>query len=216
MLRLDMRGHGRTPVPAAYPWTIDALVDDLLAVVDAAALARFHLVGESIGGTAALAFAARHPQRVRSLTVSNGAHRGAGIRNLAPWREIIEHGGMSAWSAHMMQMRFFEGAIPGNLWQWYETQQARCDAATVLALADALAAADLSAELPAVAMPVLLMHPDASPFIPVAVMGELNEALPRSRLRVFAHARHGLPFSHAAECARELVAFIDEDEGVKS
>ena len=66
------------------------------------------------------------------------------------------------------------------------------------------------------AMPVLLMHPDASPFIPVAVMGELNEALPRSRLRVFAHARHGLPFSHAAECARELVAFIDEDEGVKS
>jgi pimeloyl-ACP methyl ester carboxylesterase len=59
-------------------------------------------------------------------------------------------------------------------------------------------------------MPVLLLHPDASPFIPLALMAELNAALPDSRLRVFAHTRHGLPFSHAQECAAEYARFLRE------
>ena len=62
----------------------------------------FHLVGESIGGTAALRFAARHPERGRTLTVSNGTHRGSGITNLESWRGLIDEGGTAAWSAHMM------------------------------------------------------------------------------------------------------------------
>ncbi len=208
MLRLDMRGHGRSPAPADYPWTIDALVDDLEAVVDAAALGAFHLVGESTGGTVALAYAARHPDRIRTLTVSNGAHRGGGIRNLSAWGDIIADGGMDAWSEHMMGMRFFDGAIDAPSWQWYRDQQATCDPHGVLALAAALAEADLGPALAAINRPVLLLHPDSSPFIPVTVMAELKEALPDARLEVFAHARHGLPFSHAGACARMLARHL--------
>ena len=57
-------------------------------------------------------------------------------------------------------------------------------------------------------MPVLLLHPDSSPFIPVALMAELREALSDARLRVFPRARHGLPFSHAGECAQEMARFV--------
>ncbi len=210
LLRLDMRGHGRSPAPADYPWTIEALVDDLEAVVDHAGIARFHLVGESIGGTVALMFAARNPARVATLTVSNGAHRGSGITNLAQWESIIDEGGMHAWSAHMMKMRFHPGAIDDAAWRWYEAQQAEVESHTVLALAAALTAADLGAELGAAVMPTLLLHPDASPFIPVALMADLNEALPDSRLQVFAHSRHGLPFSHARPCAQALAGLIQE------
>ena len=217
LLRMDMRGHGRSRVPARHPCTIDALADDLEAVVDHADLGRFHLVGESIGGTAALLFAARHPERVLTLTVSNGAHRGSGITNLSPWERIIADGGMRAWSAHMMQQRFFDGSIDDAAWRWYETQQAQCDRNAVLALAAALSAADLTAELQRVSMPVLLLHPDSSPFIPVGLMADLRERLADARLRVFARTRHGLPFSHAGECARELVGFLEAlPPGVKS
>jgi pimeloyl-ACP methyl ester carboxylesterase len=59
-------------------------------------------------------------------------------------------------------------------------------------------------------MPTLLLHPDASPFIPLALMAELNAALPDSRLRVFPHTRHGLPFSHATACAEEYAGFLRE------
>jgi pimeloyl-ACP methyl ester carboxylesterase len=208
LLRLDMRGHGRSKVPEEYSWSIDALADDLEAVVDHAELGRFHLVGESIGGTTALAFAARHPHRLESLTVCNGAHRGENIRNLSPWKQIIDEGGMTAWSAHMMKMRFHDGALSEERWRWYETQQATCDPDCVLPAAAALIGADLTANLSDIRMPTLVLHPDASPFIPVGVMGELNESLPDSRLRVVAHSRHGLPYSHARECAAEFRTFL--------
>jgi len=56
LVTFDMRGYGRSTVPSAdFDWSLDLLVDDLFAVADAAGLERFHLVGESIGGTVALA-----------------------------------------------------------------------------------------------------------------------------------------------------------------
>jgi len=208
LLRLDMRGHGRSPVPEGYQWSIEHLGDDLEAVVDHAGLERFHLVGESIGGTVALWFAARHPRRVITLTVSNGAHRGEQIRNLDPWQRIIDEGGMPAWSAHLLQQRFHPGAVAAAAWRWYETQQATCDENCVVPAAAALTGADLTPQLGRLSMPALLLHPDASPFIPVAMMGALNEALPDSRLHVVPHAKHGLPFSHARTCSQELAALI--------
>ena len=209
LVRFDMRGHGASPLPAGFRWSLSALVDDVRAVADAAGAERFHLVGESTGGTVALAVAARHPERVLSVTVSNGAHRGGSIRNLEPWRRIIREEGMAAWSAHMMGHRFFEGALTEAMRCWYETQQAGADPDAILGAAAMLVAVDLLPELDRVTCPVLLLHPDSSPFIPVETMAELKRALPDARLQVFAHARHGLPFSHAAECAAAVAGFID-------
>ena len=209
LVRFDMRGHGASPLPAGFRWSLSALVDDVRAVADAAGAERFHLVGESTGGTVALAVAARLPERVRSVTVSNGAHRGGSIRNLEPWRRIIREEGMAAWSAHMMDHRFFEGALTEELRCWYETEQAGADPDAILGAAAMLVAVDLLPELDRVTCPVLLLHPDSSPFIPVETMAELKRALPDARLQVFAHARHGLPFSHAAECAAAVAGFID-------
>ena len=208
LVRFDIRGHGASPLPDEFEWTLDATVEDLQAVADAAGAQRFHLVGESTGGTVALACAARNSERVLSVTVLNGAHRGGAIENLAPWKRIIRDEGMAAWSAHMMGQRFFDGALTDAMWRWYETQQASADPQAVLDVAEMLVGVDLVPDLERVTCPVLLLHPDSSPFIPVETMAELKRALPDARLRVFARARHGLPFSHAAECAAEVAEFI--------
>ena len=208
LVRFDMRGHGASSLPAGFRLSLSALIDDALAVADATDTDRFHLVGESTGGTIALALAARLPERVLTVTVSNGAHRGGSIRNLEPWRRIIREEGMAAWSAHMMDQRFFEDALTREMRRWYETQQASADPDAVLGVAAMLVAVDLLPEIDRVSCPVLLLHPDSSPFIPVETMAELKRALPDARLQVFAHARHGLPFSHAAECAAAVAGFI--------
>ena len=208
LVRFDMRGHGASPAPPGFEWSLDALVDDVRAVADASGAERFHVVGESTGGTVALAVAARHPDRVLSATVSNGAHRGGSIRNLEPWKRIIDEEGMAGWSAHMMGQRFFDDALTEAQRRWYERQQASADPGAILGVAAMLLGADLRPELDRVTCPVLILHPDASPFIPVETAAELERALPDARLQVFAHARHGLPFSHAAGCATAVSAFI--------
>ena len=210
LVRFDMRGHGASPLPPEFEWSLDAMVDDMRAVADAAGAERFHLVGESTGGTVALAFAARYSGRVLSVTVSNGTHQGGAIENLAPWRRIIDEEGMAAWSAHMMGQRFFDGTLTDAMRRWYETQQASAEPRAILDAAAMLLGVDLLPELGRVACPVLLLHPDSSPFIPVETMAGLKRALPDARLQVFARARHGLPFSHAAECAAAVAGFIDE------
>ena len=63
----DARGHGGTAWDAGESWTTADLVADLDAFVDAIGLETFHLLGYSMGGMTALHFAARFPQRLRTL-----------------------------------------------------------------------------------------------------------------------------------------------------
>lgn len=211
ILRFDMRGHGGSDRPdAATGIDMDRLSDDLFAVMDAAGVRQAHLVGESIGGTIALNAALRAPDRVLTLTVSNGAHVGASIESVAGWQRMIEQDGMAGWSAYMMRSRFHPGAISPVAWHWFETQQATACPTTVLRMLKALVGADLAGRLPGLRPKLLLLHPDGSPFIPVAVMAGFRDLVPGARLHVIGHARHGLPFSHAATCAGLLTDFLRE------
>jgi pimeloyl-ACP methyl ester carboxylesterase len=65
----DARGHGTTRWDAANGFRYEWLVDDLIAFADALGLATFHLVGFSMGAMTALHFAARYPERLRTLVV---------------------------------------------------------------------------------------------------------------------------------------------------
>jgi 3-oxoadipate enol-lactonase len=64
----DTRGHGTSPAPAG-PYTLDDLVDDVLALLDRIGVQRAHVAGLSLGGMIALRLAAREPQRVHRLAV---------------------------------------------------------------------------------------------------------------------------------------------------
>lgn len=212
---VDLRGHGQSPVSDSYRWSLDGMVGDLDAVINTLVpgSGRCHLVGESIGGTIALAYAVAHSKRLQSLTVCNGAHAGGGLNNLANWRELTANGGMAAWSEHMLTMRFYDDQLTATQRDWYRAQQATCDQRSVLAAVEVLADADLSDQLSQILVPVLLLHPDSSPFIPLSVMADLKNRLPDARLNVFADARHGLPFSHAAECSAALLRFLSSVKG---
>ena len=54
--------------PVTAPYTLDDMANDAVAVLDAAQAGSAHVVGVSMGGMIAQVLAARHPQRVRSLT----------------------------------------------------------------------------------------------------------------------------------------------------
>jgi 3-oxoadipate enol-lactonase len=64
----DARGHGESPAPAG-PYSLDDLVDDLVALLDEVGAPRAHVVGLSLGGMTAMRLAAREPDRVDRLAV---------------------------------------------------------------------------------------------------------------------------------------------------
>jgi pimeloyl-ACP methyl ester carboxylesterase/DNA-binding CsgD family transcriptional regulator len=87
LLRFDQRGTGLSDreVPEI---SLEAHVQDLEAVVDAARFERFALLGLSQGAAFAIAYAARHPERVSHLVICGGFARGWARRSLPP--EVLE------------------------------------------------------------------------------------------------------------------------------
>lgn len=206
----DMRGCGRSHIPGqGFEWSLARMVDDLFAVADAAGLQRFHLVGESIGGTIALAATIARPDRIATLTVSNGAHLGATIGRVHAWKQQLDEGGPAGWSKAFMPDRFHADALSLDQWRWFEAEQAKWPRESILDALGVLIGADLTPRLGEIRCPTLLLHPDGSPFIPVPVMADLHRLLNDAQLNVIGHARHGLPFSHASQCSRLLRTFLD-------
>ena len=66
---MDLRGHGLSPPPLDSNYSVTALASDIASVADALKLRRFVLVGHSMGGAAAVAYAGMHPDRLAGLVL---------------------------------------------------------------------------------------------------------------------------------------------------
>jgi pimeloyl-ACP methyl ester carboxylesterase len=210
LVRFDMRGFGRSAIPGpGFRWSLELLAEDALAVAEAAGARRFHVVGESLGGTVALFLAIHHPDRLASLTVCSASHRGASIQRVREWRDLVAREGMTAWSAMMMARRFAEGAASDALLAWFHREQSKSSADATLDLADMLIATDLTPGLSGIRTPTLLLAPDSSPFVPLEIVLDAHGRIPRSEVRIFAGVQHGLVASHGAQCARAVREFIE-------
>jgi pimeloyl-ACP methyl ester carboxylesterase len=78
-IRYDERGCGLSDWEAGE-FTFDDWVRDLESVVEAVGLQQFPLLGVSQGGAVAVAYAARHPERVSKLVLCSAYARGRAVR----------------------------------------------------------------------------------------------------------------------------------------
>jgi pimeloyl-ACP methyl ester carboxylesterase/DNA-binding CsgD family transcriptional regulator len=89
LVRYDGRGCGLSDWEAA-DLSFEGWVRDLEAVVAASGFPRFALVGISRGGPIAIAYAARHPERVTHLVLYGALAQGRNV-NAKSQQEIDEH-----------------------------------------------------------------------------------------------------------------------------
>lgn len=85
ILRMDLRGHGQSDVPAA-PYAMGQLVRDVERLIDHFALKDCVVAGVSLGGMVAQGLAVKRLDLVRGLVLSNTAAR---IGTASQWQDRI-------------------------------------------------------------------------------------------------------------------------------
>ena len=105
LLRYDSRGHGESSVPP-YPYTIEQMSKDVLALLDGLGLERVHFCGLSLGGVVGQWLGAHAPARLKSLVLCSTA---AKIGNEASWNERIA----------TVRREGLASVVPGTLERWF-------------------------------------------------------------------------------------------------
>lgn len=197
-------------LPVHAPYTLDALADDSLALLDALGLARAHVLGISMGGMVAQLMAARAPQRVRSLALmmsSSGARELPGPRPVA--REAMLSRPASSLEDALVehQVRVFTALGSPGFPPEPQALRKRCRRAVrrareggpgaaagyVRQLTAVAASADRSPLLPGLRMPTLVIHGQDDPLLPPACGEQLARLIPGARLDRIPGLGHDLP-----------------------
>lgn len=92
VLAVDAPGFGASPALPPERYELDPLLDLVGAIADELGLDRFVLMGHSWGGSIAVHFAARHPERVTSLVLLDSGHLDYGALP-----EVEEERGLQEW-----------------------------------------------------------------------------------------------------------------------
>jgi pimeloyl-ACP methyl ester carboxylesterase len=71
VVSIDQRGHGLSEWPQPPTYATEDFADDLLGVLDSLGWRSAVVIGHSMGGHTAMAFAAWHPERVSALVIAD-------------------------------------------------------------------------------------------------------------------------------------------------
>ena len=211
VLRFDMRGHGDTPPPSGGQFSLRGLAGDIAAIMDRLYIDKVHFVGASAGGIVSLRFAHDFPDRLQSLTLvastPNLASTGPGI-DTAAWRRTLEGSGTRAWLLSDAEKRFGSQADPG-LVEWYAAEGETTPAQIVLVFQDCLLREDLTALLPLISVPTLILAASRDEITPLEIQRLMAERVPTATLRTFDGVGHNMKVEIPDRLAGEVVRFIE-------
>ena len=213
VVRPDMRGFGdSTPMPRKFPWTLDIVIDDYLQIMDALGIGRFHLVGAKIGGVIGRAFAARHPERVRTLTVAGSPPpiRADTQTQAARVREVEEHG-IEHWARRSMAGRLGK-SFPGEGVEWWIKYMGRTAVSTEAGFAETINFSDITADVAKIKCPMLVITTEGSGLASVAETKKWQEEVPHSELVVLPGDSFHVAATHPDQCAAALIDFLERHE----
>src|SRR6266496_3573763 len=88
-IAVDLPGSGESDKPTG-PYSTDGYSDQVAAFLDGIGIERAHVAGVSLGAAVGIQLAARHPGRVRSLSLHSGWHASDAYLNsvVAQWRTL--------------------------------------------------------------------------------------------------------------------------------
>jgi len=224
VIAFDHRGHGDSTLGDSGH-SVDNLAADVRTVIEALDLHDAILVGHSMGGVAVQAFALRHPdvlhERVRGLVLAStlaktSVSASRQLRCLAErvtggfdLRKVMDRPNLGSMFA---RIGFGREPLASHM-ELNREMLASCDSTTAREATTALLGLDLTAELPNLDIPTLVVGGTADVITPPAESRRLAQLIPGARLHLFEGAGHMLMLERSEEFDDLLIDFA-RDLGV--
>lgn len=211
--RVDLPGHGRSPMPRGY--TLETLVHALGDVCPRPAV----WIGWSLGALAALAAAHLLPGRVRALGLFGATPR---FVQAPDWRCAVNKTVLRRFAEDLERdyagtfVRFLSlqlgcAQTERSLLRYLRASIFRRAAPAPAGLRAGLAVlehTDLRATLSTIRVPALVLHGDRDRLVPTAAGTFLAANVPHARLYRIANAGHAPFLTHSAACLRRLERLV--------
>ena len=190
LVRFDARGEGMSQRDVA-DISFERWLSDLESVVDTLALKRFILLGVSQSASVAIAYAARHPERLSHLIIYGGFARGF-LRqgNLEKQKQLLELNRTmvrEGWGSNQDTYRqwFTSQFIPGGTAEqarWFNELE-RVSAAPDVAERHLVASAEINVVdlLPKIRVPTLVLHCRGDLRVPFPYGEEIAAGIPGAK-----------------------------------
>ena len=196
---LDLRGHGRSDAPGSGSYHVDSLAADIAAAADGLGLRRFVLVGHSMGGAAAIAYAGAHADRVAGLVLVGTPGKSPAdmaTRVMAAMRSDYDNVSEGYWRL------LLTGARP-DVESQIRADMRRMPRESALAIIEAIFAFDPLPALRAYRGPALIVDTQHG-----EVPDALHNQMPRLSRRVISGTSHWPHMDKPEEFNRVLDAFL--------
>jgi pimeloyl-ACP methyl ester carboxylesterase len=187
-IHFDQRGHGLSDweIPE---FSVDAFVRDLEAVVDALGLDRFALIGDSRGSATAIAYAARHPERVSRLVLHGALAHGwrhwgdaAEIERREATVTLTRQGWDNPAFRQILRSLLLPDATPEEIGWFNALQQISIPGENAARVQHAAGDLDLLDLLPRVVAPTLVLHSRDDTAMPFEQSRLIASRIPGARL----------------------------------
>lgn len=219
-IRYDQRGCGLSD---SSPSSFETWVDDLEAVVEAHGLKQFPLFGMSQGGAIAIAYAARHPEKVSRLVLFGAYSRGVLRRDVTEQQreeaetllKLIRLG----WGRDNPAFRqvFTSQFIPDGTreqHQWFnDLERLSASPENAAAIVETLYRIDVTAEAERIKVPTLVFHTRDDARVPFEEGRLLAALIPSARFVPLEGRNHVLLSNEPAwtRFLEEFRAFVGND-----
>jgi 3-oxoadipate enol-lactonase len=211
----DLRGHGRSPLPAP-PYTLDDLVDDLEQLRAELGIEQAHFAGHSLGGMIAPAYALRYPARVKSL----GLYSTAAFRSADDSSKV--RGVVSAMRAkgiptvlNTLKDRWFTPQFAARRPEVIERRMQQVidtNPEVFLSVFDIYAETEMSPWIGNISQPALVLTGEEDGGCNPRLNRLLAQALPNSQLVILPQLRHAILLEAASQVAEPVLAFLQNHD----
>ncbi len=191
------------------PMSLDHDVAQLLAVFDAAGIERCSLIGHSLGGPAAMAFAARYPERVDRLVLCSTFARGSAVVELAQitaFQQLVR-ANWDLGSRALASMFLPNGSSRDIAW-YARLQQQTASTEVAVQLLDHLWQLDVRDHLATLRSPTLILHHRHDRAVPLAAAEEISALLPHARLEILDREEHDPFIRHSTDVIEAILGFL--------